>query len=151
MKARAVAGDSERALNFLSDLQQVDWRRYGQGGRSKQDLRQMRLRLEREQGGASPLKAGRGGYYDADFILMYLRLRGAGLFFKTLNTPERIDIVEKMGHLDRCDAEFLLNATTFYRALDHSIRLVTGHAEGRLPSSRVELEMVCELLNRWTP
>jgi [glutamine synthetase] adenylyltransferase / [glutamine synthetase]-adenylyl-L-tyrosine phosphorylase len=151
MKARAVAGDSERALDFLSDLQKVDWRRYGQGGRSTQDLRQMRFRLEREQGGSSPLKAGKGGYYDADFILMYLRLRGAGLFFKTLNTPERIDIVEKMGHLDRCDAEFLLNATTFYRALDHSIRLVTGHAEGKLPSSRVELEMVCELLNRWTP
>ena len=151
MKARAVAGDSERALNFLSELQKIDWRRYGQGGRSKHDLRQMRLRLEREQGGASPLKAGRGGYYDADFILMYLRLRGAGLFFKTLNTPERIDIVEKMGHLDRFDAEFLLHATTFYRALDHSIRLVTGHAEGKLPSSRVELEMVCELLNRWTP
>jgi [glutamine synthetase] adenylyltransferase / [glutamine synthetase]-adenylyl-L-tyrosine phosphorylase len=151
MKARAIAGNSERALNFLSELQQVDWRRYGQGGRSKQDLRQMRLRLEREQGGASPLKAGRGGYYDPDFILMYLRLKGAGMFFKTLNTPERIDIVEKMGHLDRCDAEFLLQATTFYRALDHAIRLVTGHAEGRLPSSRVELEMVCELLNRWTP
>ncbi len=151
MKARAVAGDVDRALNFLNKLQRVDWRRYGQGGRSKHDLRQMRLRLEREQGGASPLKAGRGGYYDADFILMYLRLRGAGLFFKTLNTPERIDIVEEMGHLDRVDAEFLLHATTFYRALDHAIRLVTGHAEGKLPSSRVELEMVCELLNRWTP
>ena len=151
MKARAVAGDVDRGLEFLNKLQRVDWRRYGQGGRSKQDLRQMRLRLEREQGGASPLKAGRGGYYDADFILMYLRLRGAGLFFKSLNTPERIDIVEEMGHLDRVDAEFLMHATTFYRALDHAIRLVTGHAEGKLPSSRVELEMVCELLNSWTP
>ena len=67
----------------------------------------MRLRLEREQGDGNPLKAGRGGYYDADFALMYLRLKGAGLFFKSLNTPERIDIVEKMGHLERPDAEFL--------------------------------------------
>ena len=39
---------------------------------------------------------------------MYLRLKGAGMFFKSLNTPERIDIVEKMGHLDRADAESLL-------------------------------------------
>jgi [glutamine synthetase] adenylyltransferase / [glutamine synthetase]-adenylyl-L-tyrosine phosphorylase len=80
---------------------------------------------------------------------MYLRLRGAGLFFKSLNTPERIDVLEKMGHLDRADADFLLEASTFYRALDHAVRLVTGHSEGRLPAVRSELEMVAELLSRW--
>ena len=150
MKARAVAGDMERATKFLIQLQQADWRRWGQSGRSKQDLRQMRLRLEREQGSANPLKAGRGGYYDADFALMFLRLKGAGLFFKTLNTPERIDIVEKMGHLERADAEFLMRATTFYRALEHGLRLATGHAEGTLPTSRFELDMLTELVDRWT-
>lgn len=151
MKARAVAGDLERATRFLTDLQQVDWRLYGQSGRSKQSLHQMRLRLEREQSAANPLKAGRGGYYDADFALMFLRLKGAGLFFKTLNTPERIDIVEKMGHLDRPDAEFLRHATTFYRALDHGLRIVTGHAEGSLPGAKSELDMVTELVTRWMP
>ncbi len=138
MKARAVAGDTDRATRFLNELQEVDWRRYGQGGRSKQDLRQMRLRLQREQGTITPLKAAEGGYYDADFILMYLRLKGAGMFFKSLNTPERIDIVEKTGHLGRADAEFLLKASTFFRALDHAIRVVTGRAEGKLPGSSAE-------------
>ena len=151
MKARAVAGDLERATVFLTDLQQVDWRQYGQSGRSQQNLYQMRLRLEREQSAANPLKAGPGGYYDADFALMFLRLKGAGLFFKTLNTPERIDIVEKMGHLDRADAEFLRRATTFYRALDHGLRIVTGHAEGSLPGAKSELEMIAELIRRWIP
>jgi glutamate-ammonia-ligase adenylyltransferase len=150
MKARGVAGDTERATQFLTELQRVDWRRYGQSGRSKQDLLQMRLRLQREQGHQTPLKAGEGGYYDADFILMYLRLKGAGMFFKSLNTPERIEIVERMGHLEREDAEFLLRATTFYRALDHAIRLVTGRAEEKLPASPVELEMIAELMHRWT-
>lgn len=150
MKARAVAGDMERATTFLPGLQQVDWRRWGQSGRSRQDLKQMRLRLEREQGTATPLKAGRGGYYDADFALMYLRLKGAGLFFKTLNTPERIDIVEKMGHLERSDAEFLLRATTLYRAVDHSIRIKSGRAESRLPQSQPELDSLAELVGRWT-
>lgn len=150
MKARGVAGDTERATNFLTELQQVDWRRYGQGGRSKQDLRQMRMRLQREQGSISPLKAGEGGYYDADFILMYLRLKGAGLFFKSLNTPERIDIVEKMGHLERGDAEFLLKATTFFRALDHALRVVLGRAEERLPSAGDEHDMLVDLVRRWT-
>ncbi len=150
MKARGVAGDTERATKFLTQLQQVDWRRYGQGGRSKLDLRQMRLRLQREQGSSTPLKAALGGYYDADFILMYLRLRGAGMFFKSLNTPERIDVVEKMGHLDRADAEFLQEATTYFRALDHALRLVTGHSEGKIPASEEQREMVAELMTAWT-
>jgi glutamate-ammonia-ligase adenylyltransferase len=150
MKARGIAGDTERATNFLTGLQQVDWRRYGQSGRSKHDLRQMRMRLQREQGPVTPLKAGYGGYYDADFILMYLRLKGAGMFYKKLNTPERIDIVEKMGHLERGEAEFLLHAITFFRALDHAIRLVTGRAEEKLPDSGPELERIAALLSRWT-
>ena len=150
MKARGVAGDTDRATKFLTKLQQVDWRRYGQGGRSKLDLRQMRLRLQREQGAEASLKAAQGGYYDSDFILMYLRLRGAGMFFKSLNTPERIDVVEKMGHLERADAEFLLEATTYFRALDHAIRLVTGHAQGKIPGSPEQREMIAELMNRWT-
>jgi glutamate-ammonia-ligase adenylyltransferase len=149
MKARAVAGDPERATEFLKELQQVDWRRYGQSGRSRQDLRQMRMRLQKEQGQVTPLKAGEGGYYDADFILMYLRLKGAGLFFKTLNTPERIDIVEKMGHLERAGAEFLMRATTFFRALDHAVRVVTGRAEEKLPASPPERDMVRDLVHRW--
>ena len=150
MKARAIAGDTERATRFLNELQQVDWRRYGQGGRSKGDLYQMRLRLQREQGETTPLKAAAGGYYDADFILMFLRLRGAGMFFKSLNTPERIDIVEKTGHLDRADAEFLLLAGTYFRALDHAIRLVTGRAEEKIPAAPAQRTMVAELLQRWT-
>jgi glutamate-ammonia-ligase adenylyltransferase len=150
MKARGVAGDIDRATVFLTELQHVDWRRYGQGGRSKQDLHQMRMRLQREEGTLSPLKAGHGGYYDADFILMYLRLKGAGMFFKSLNTPERIDVVEKMGHLERADAEFLLEATTFLRALEHGLRIVLGRAEEKFPASRMEQEMLAELMHRWT-
>jgi glutamate-ammonia-ligase adenylyltransferase len=150
MKARAVAGDPERATTFLIQLQQVDWRRYGQGGRSRQVLRQMRMKIEREQGPVTPLKAGAGGYYDADFILMYLRLKGAGMFFKSLNTPERIDVVEKMGHLERADAEFLLQATTFFRAMDHATRVVSGNAEEKLPEKADKREMVAKLVQLWT-
>jgi glutamate-ammonia-ligase adenylyltransferase len=150
MKARGVAGDTDRATHFLNDLQHLDWRRYGQSGRSKQDLRHMRIRLQREQGNATPLKAAEGGYYDADFILMYLRLKGAGMFFKSLNTPERIDIVEKMGHLDRADAEFLQDATTYFRALDHSLRVLSGRAEDKIPQSSEHRQIIAELMRRWT-
>lgn len=151
MKTRAVAGDLELGTRFLNDLQEVDWRRYGQSGRSRRQLAQMRTRLEKEQGGGNPLKAGQGGYYDIDFALMYLRLKGAGIFYKVLNTPARIDVIEKMGHLERSDADFLRDAATFYRALDHGLRLLSGHTEGNLPAAGSQLEALTALVRRWTP
>jgi [glutamine synthetase] adenylyltransferase / [glutamine synthetase]-adenylyl-L-tyrosine phosphorylase len=151
MKSRAVVGNLERATEFLHELQVVDWRRYGQGLRSRQELAEMRARLEREQGPRNPLKAGVGGYYDIDFALMYLRLRGAGIFYRVLNTPERIDVIERMGHLEREDADFLREAAAFYRAVDHGQRVSTGHAEGSLPTSQAQLEVLTNLVNRWTP
>ncbi|HUB34262.1 MAG TPA: hypothetical protein VMA31_14575 [Bryobacteraceae bacterium] len=151
MKARAVAGNLERATHFLHELQQVDWRRYGQSMRSREELAAMRARLEKEQGPRNPLKAAAGGFYDIDFALMYLRLRGAGIFYKVLNTPERIDVIEAMGHVDREDAEFLREAATFYRAIDHGQRCATGHAEGSLPSSQAQVETLANLVRRWTP
>ena len=151
MKSRAVAGNLERATQFLNELQVVDWRRYGQSMRSRKELAEMRARLEREQGPRNLLKAGQGGYYDIDFALMYLRLKGAGIFYRVLNTPERIDVIEQMGHLEREDAEFLRNAATFYRALDHGQRVSTGHAEGALPTAQGQFEILTALVKRWTP
>jgi glutamate-ammonia-ligase adenylyltransferase len=151
MKSRAVAGDTDRATTFLHELQKVDWRRYGQSGRSKRDLRQMRLRLEREQGPGHPLKAGPGGFYDIDFSLLFLRLKAGGIFYKVLNTPARVEIIEAMGHLERADAEFLLEAATFYRAVDHALRVYSGHAETRLPNSESQLQVLTGLVQRWIP
>jgi len=151
MKSRGVAGNAEQATKFLNELQVVDWRRYGQSGRSRKELAEMRARLEKEQGARNPLKAGRGGYYDIDFALMYLRLKGAGIFYKVLNTPQRIDVIEKMGHLEREDADFLRDSATFYRAIDHGLRVWSGQAAGKLPSSQMQLEVLTELVHRWTP
>ena len=150
MKSRVVAGDAARGQAFLHQLQAIDWQRYGLSGRSRVDLRQMRMKIEREQGMAHPFKSGRGGYYDIDFMLMYLRLKSAGVYFKVLNTPERIDVLESMGHLDKAGAQFLRRSATFYRALDHGIRLLTGHADDKLPSSQAQVETLNALLKRWT-
>jgi glutamate-ammonia-ligase adenylyltransferase len=151
MKSRAVAGNLERATEFLHKLQEVDWRRYGQSGRSRKELAQMRARLEKEQGARNPLKAAVGGFYDIDFALMYLRLRGAGIFYKVLNTPARIDVVEQMGHMEREDADFLRDAAVFYRAIDHGLRVSSGYAGGHLPTSPSQSETLAELVRRWTP
>ncbi len=151
MKSRAVAGDPHRAEFFLHELQETDWQRYGLGGRSRTDLKQMRMKIEREHGALHPFKSGRGGYYDIDFILMYLRLKSAGVFFKVLNTPTRIEVLEHMDLLDHPTAEFLNQAARFYRALDHGIRILTGHVQDKLPSAEAQVEALRALLARWTP
>lgn len=151
MKARAVAGDLDRATVFLHELQQLDWRRHGQSHGSLPQLREIRLRLEREHGKTQPLKSGRGAYYDIDFTLLFLRLKGAGIFFKVLNTPQRINVLEQMGHLHPADANFLLSAATLYRALDHGLRLYSGQAAGELGTSPAVTETLGQMLLRWVP
>ena len=136
---------------FLHELQEVDWRRYGQSGRSRTDLRQMRLRLEKEQGAAHPLKAGRGGYYDIDFMLMYLRLKSAGIFFKVLNTPERIEVLENMGHLDRAEAQFLGGSRdVLSRARPRPPRALRPRRRQAARRKR-SWKTLDALLARWTP
>jgi glutamate-ammonia-ligase adenylyltransferase len=151
LKARTVAGDPHRAERFLHDLQQVYGARYGQSGSSRVELREMRARLEREQGPSRPLKAGRGGYYDIDFLLLYLRLKNAGIYYSYLNTPARIEVLETTEKLSRPDAQFLRQAAAFYRAIDHGLRVMTGLAVDRLPRSGAQLEALESLLPRWTP
>ncbi len=60
-------------------------------------------------------------------------------------------MIEKMGHLDREDADFLREAATFYRAVDHGQRVSTGHAEGSLPTAPAQLQVLANLVQRWTP
>ncbi|MCX6591993.1 MAG: glutamine-synthetase adenylyltransferase [Acidobacteria bacterium] len=151
MKARAAGGDRLQATRFLHDLQQIDWRRYGQSGRSQEELGEMRRRIEREQGANNALKAGAGGYYDIDFALMFLRLKGAVHFYPALNTPARIRVVQQMGLMSAADAAFLHRAATFYRAVDHGLRLLTGHSGGSLPTAPAHLVPLTEIVRRWAP
>ena len=149
MKARAVAGDLQRGTGFLSELQEVDWRRYGTSSNLGPMLVAMRQKLDEEQGQTHPFKAGAGGYYDIDFMLMYLRLRDAGLFFRSLNTPERIEVLRTSHSLTRSQAETLARLAVFFRSLDHGIRVSAGPTN-RIPTSRSQREMATELLGRWS-
>jgi [glutamine synthetase] adenylyltransferase / [glutamine synthetase]-adenylyl-L-tyrosine phosphorylase len=46
---------------------------------------------------------------------------------------------------------FLNQAATFFRAVDHGMRVSTGHAEGRLPPNPAQVAILTELVQRWTP
>jgi glutamate-ammonia-ligase adenylyltransferase len=150
MKSRAVAGDRQGGTAFLTELQDVDWRRYGMSGDLGRLLLDMRNKLEREQGAQRPIKAGAGGYYDVDFILMYLRLRDAGIFFESLTTPERIEVIRSTLRLTPKQAAQLHEIAVFFRALDHAIRVSTGHSASTIPTSLSKQEILAELIGRWS-
>ena len=63
---------------------------------------------------------------------------------------QRIDVVEKMGHLERADADFLMQATTYLRAVDHACRVVLGRAEEKLPAEPHDREKLAKLVQIWT-
>ena len=152
MKSRAVAGSIGPATDFLHELQDVDWRRYGQSMRSRKELFEMRMRLEKEQGPRNPLKSGRRRLLRHRFRAdVSAAARRRHLLRPCSTRRSAIDVIEKMGHLDREDADFLRDAATFYRALDHGQRISTGHAEGSLPTSQAQFEVLTALVNRWTP
>jgi glutamate-ammonia-ligase adenylyltransferase len=54
-----------------------------------------------------------------------------------------------MQHLDRTEAGFLRDAATFYRALDHGLRVRSGHAEAKLPLG-AQQRALAALIKRWT-
>ena len=45
----------------------------------------------------------------------------------------------------------MARAATFYRAVDHGLRVSTGHTEGELPAAPGQLENLADLVCRWTP
>ena len=149
LKARTVAGDPEAAKPILQEIQQIGWRRYGLSGDSPEMLDGMRRKLERELGAANPLKAGPGGYYDIDFLLLYLRLRGSMIFYDYLSTPARIDLVRDNGQISAEQAEFLHHAAVFYRGLDHAIRTVFGEASPTIPAAPADQANLASLMIRW--
>lgn len=150
MKARAVAGHISRGTQSLSKLQEIGWQRYGMDTELARLLVDMRKRIEKEQGASHPIKSGPGGYYDIDFSLMYLRLKKAGVFFESLNTPERIAVIHATGGLDAAEADELHANAVFFRAFDHACRVTAGHSTSKIPTARAHREIVQELLSRWT-
>ncbi len=150
MKARTIAGDIDRGTKFLSMLQRVGWKRYGMDTNLARLLVEMRERIEKEQGPSHLIKAAAGGYYDIDFILTSLRLRDAGHFYESLNTPERIRVTREAGLLDDSQADALHRNAVFFRSLDHACRVMSGHSTSKIPTARAQRSIVRELTARWS-
>ena len=97
-------------------------------------FRQMRRRLEKEVVvPPTNTKTAPGGYYDIDFALSFLRLRGrVGIQEPGTNMAEQIVALRSAGVMGDEDSKMLSEGANFLRSVDHAVRLVTGRAAPRV-------------------
>ena len=151
MKSRALAGEIETGTELLTRVQNRIGSRFGAGPEARRQLADMRRRLEATTTPHNFLKTAPGGYYDIDFLLTYLRLQAAGVFYPSLNTLERLNVVERMGQISMAQGEVLREGAIFLRAVQHALRLVSGRSDTELPQGGPAAVHLAQLAERWFP
>ena len=150
LKACHVAGNAELGRETVSRLVTAVFDRFAACPSLATELRQMRRRLEREvYVPPTNTKTAPGGYYDIDFAVSLLRLRGHITAHPGANMPEQIAALHSAGLMNAEDSEVLSGGANFLRSVDHAIRLVTGKAADGLPDRAGHAEAVENLARRW--
>lgn len=155
LKARPVAGNLALGKKLLGELREVLRRRFcgDAGGDSRELAKQlvhMRGKLERERPeGATGFKSAAGGFFDIEYVIAYAALSRGVFAEMPRNVVEQIGALERQGALDVTHAQALREAATFYRSLDHAIRLVLGRSSGTLPEP-AQIPRVNALLQHWS-
>lgn len=109
-------------------------------------VKEMRARLEKSNRYPDSFKLARGGFYDIDFIVSFLVLRGCSL--ASGNTLERLEHLRHAGLLGSAVFEELRDAALLYRTADHVIRLVTGRPRPELPAAEHARDAVEGIIDR---
>jgi glutamine synthetase adenylyltransferase len=150
LKACHVAGNAELGRQTVFRLVSAVSDRFATFPSLAEELHQMRRRLEKEVV-VPPTnnKTAPGGYYDIDFAVSFLRLRGNITTPAGANMAEQIATLRSAGLMNNEDAKDLSDGVNFLRAADHAIRLVTGKAANGLPERAGHAESVENLARRW--
>jgi glutamine synthetase adenylyltransferase len=150
LKACHVAGDVELGRETVSRLVSAIFERFAAHPALAAELRQMRRRLEKEVlVQPTNTKTAPGGYYDIDFAVSLLRLRGHIATHPGANMAEQIAALRSAGLMNLEDGDVLSRAANFLRSVDHAARLVTGKPVEGLPERRGHAEVVEKLARRW--
>ncbi|HLW81747.1 MAG TPA: hypothetical protein VKS20_06875 [Candidatus Acidoferrales bacterium] len=154
LKARPVAGNFVLGEKLLGELREILRRRFcaADGGDARELARQlvhMREKLERERPeGATGFKCAAGGFFDIEYVIAYAALSRGVFVEMPKNVLEQIEALETAGALRGEDARVLGEAATFYRSLDHAIRLVLGRSSSTLPEP-AQTPRVEALMREW--
>ena len=154
LKARPAAGNVALGERVIGELREILRRRFcaAAGGDARglaRELAHMRERVEKERAeGATGFKCAAGGFFDIEYVIAYAALARNEFAEMPKNVLEQIAALEARGALSVRDAGVLREAATFYRSLDHAIRLVLGRSSGTLPEP-AQMPRVNALMKQW--
>jgi len=161
LKARAVAGNLRLGCDVIASIQNICRERFGDSSLCASELARTRERLDSEgttwEQGRPPraeFKKVAGGFYDIEYILAFLYLtRGlpngvapGGHVLRQIAALESAG--EAASGLTTAAAGALRGGALLFRAVDHGIRIVNGHAAKGEPEPALA-ERVKPLLQRW--
>ncbi len=144
LKLRYVAGDPEvanRALQIAHDGIALVAKR----PEFDAELTEVRTRLERSET-TQNFKSGPGGVYDLDYLVGSLQAKHE--LWRAGNLLDRLQLLREHGLLTAEEFERLAESATFFRTLEHLVRLVTGRARKWLPVAEHPRRAVQKLLWR---
>jgi len=147
--ARPVAGDKNFGRQLLESLEDFI---YGPGFTEESEalMRKMKIKMEREkikEHHKIPIKYGRGGIVDIEFLAQKLKLKyGARLpYIQPYNTVEMLKAIEKEGW-NISDPKGLYDSYRLLRAVETHIRMETGRGAETLPADTEKLRILEETM-----
>ncbi len=150
LKMLPVAGHAEVGASAAGGVAERIFQRFAGETALAPALVEMRRRLEKEIKGKTALtKTSAGGYYDADFVVSYLRIRNRLALPAGANMRDQIEALAAAGMLPHADARTLVEGTRYLRGLDHAVRLVTGRASRGWRDRPGQVDGVTHLLRSW--
>lgn len=148
LKSREVAGDLKFGSRVRAAIREACFDAASRNGSLKEELADIRARLESEKGRQSRpnIKWGKGGMTDVYFITRYLQLRDRVEFPTEQGTAALITHLGERGSLDDDAARMLLEGYSFLRTLDHWMRLLLDRPSPLLPASSIALRDLARAL-----
>ncbi|HEY7543949.1 MAG TPA: hypothetical protein VID27_03660, partial [Blastocatellia bacterium] len=141
LKAREVAGHATFGQEAREKICEAVFERSARNPSLREDLSQIRSRLEREKARSlrPDIKWGRGGMIDVYFVTRYLQLRDGVYYPPERGTLALIDYLGERGSLVKDAARSLFEGYTFLRRLDHWMRLLLDRPTPVLSASNAAL------------
>ena len=141
LKVREIAGDLAVGKRARKEICAAVFAATSENASLRDNLRAMRLRLEREKakGSHRDIKWGAGGMTDVYFITRYLQLRDHVTYPTERGTLALIQHLGEIGSLDAEASRQLYDGYLFLRRLDHWMRLLLDRPTSHLPASQTAL------------
>ncbi|MDB5438935.1 MAG: bifunctional [glutamate--ammonia ligase]-adenylyl-L-tyrosine [Caulobacteraceae bacterium] len=152
IKARAAAGDSIAAADFLSEMQAFIWRR-NLDFEAIADIHSIKRQIhtyktdERLTAAGIDLKLGAGGIREIEFYVQtqQLILGGRHPNLRSSRTLDALGALAEDGHVAPAAARELASAYRQLRALEHRVQMIADEQTHRLPEAPAARKRVAAL------